>query len=679
MSDSITAILHQLREEFIKQLPARIRAIQDLYQLVTRYNDIRELHRLIHSLTGAAGTHGLSDLTETARELEIRFAGIINEAAMPDSHTREIIDRLLQQLVNLAAQPRQSDEAGISAPSINIANRQSPLIHIVEDDLEQAILLSRALESEGFRTVLFSAAEEFRTALQDEKAEKPAAVIMDMVFPEGDNVGSQLIAEFTAMQNSSVAVLVASVRDDLEARLSAFRAGACRYLTKPYNVSQLVGILDALTGRMPAEAYRILLVDDDPLLLETEAAILQAAGLQVMALSEPLQTLNMVESFNPDVIVLDVYMPYASGPELAAVLRERDNLLQTPILFLSSETDISRQLLALSLGGDDFLVKPIKPEHFVSAVTTRARRARQSKLVQKRLEMTLQEREREHAAVDRHAIVSITDAAGNIISVNDRFCRISGYTRDELLNSNHRMINSGQHPAEFFVNLWQTISAGKIWHGDICNRDKDGGLYWFATTITPYLDAAGAPYQYVAIRTDITSVKEHEKSLETLVESTIAETGQEFFNNAVKGLAKATGTRIAFIAETDPADPAICRIKAMWDGDHLVEQFTYQVAGTPCETLKENTTAVFAEKITGYFPHDSWLQENGIESYIGIALGDVQGRLLGHMAIMDGHPLVENQAHLSLMQLFAARVASEIERLQVEQAVEQTKERLRRG
>lgn len=138
----------------------------------------------------------------------------------------------------------------------------------------------------------------------------------------------------------------------------------------------------------------------------------------------------------------------------------------------------------------------------------------QQNFVNRKLERTLKELSDLEFALDRAAIVAITDRQGVIHYVNDKFCEISQYRREELIGKTHRLIKSGHHPPAFFKEFWATIASGKVWKGEIKNKAKDGSYYWVDTTVVPFLNEQGEIYQYLAIRFDITERKQVEEALQ---------------------------------------------------------------------------------------------------------------------------------------------------------------------
>ncbi|MEA5452406.1 PAS domain S-box protein [Leptolyngbya sp. CCNP1308] len=151
------------------------------------------------------------------------------------------------------------------------------------------------------------------------------------------------------------------------------------------------------------------------------------------------------------------------------------------------------------------------------------------KRTEQSLQNTLRELEFQKSALDQAAIVATTDHRGIIADVNDNFCAISQYNREELIGQTHRLIKSDYHPPAFFKQLWLTIASGHVWRGEVQNRAKDGSLYWVDTTIVPFLDVNGKPFKYLAIRFDITQTKQAEAELRQMSAA---------LENAVAGVAR---------------------------------------------------------------------------------------------------------------------------------------------
>ena len=218
------------------------------------------------------------------------------------------------------------------------------------------------------------------------------------------------------------------------------------------------------------------------------------------------------------------------------------------------------------------------------------------------LERSLKELADIKFALDQSTIVAITDQRGIINFVNDAFCRISKYSRDELLGQDHRIINSGYHPKEFIRDLWTTIASGKVWKGDLKNRAKDGSIYWVDTTIVPFLDADGKPYQYIAIRHEITQLKvAEEKILQQAAElkraaqlSFVGELAAGLAHEVKNPLAGIQGTVDILIRRRDASDPETEALQAI---RHEVERIDGTVRAL-LERARPRVVSVRATSLT---------------------------------------------------------------------------------
>ncbi len=328
---------------------------------------LHELARLAHSLRGSAKTYGLMALGDAAGELETALAPWLTNDALPDDETRRLLDQWMSVLHDTARIRPDTALEGAS-PTPKFEARAASSIYLLDDDTTQARMLADRLGHFGYHVEMFTSPR----ALQDQVARvRPAACVLADDTSAGFEVGGALYRF-----DPTLPLLYASRRDDIEARLRAVRSGGRAYLRKPIDLLELVDELDQASGHRAAAPYRILVVEDEDSLARYYQALLRDAGMRAMTVTAPLRTLQALEDFSPDVILMDVYMPLCTGAELAQVIQQRKTHAGLPIVFLSGEGDPDIQFAALRKGGHDFLTKPVNTDVLVRILKLRARQAR---------------------------------------------------------------------------------------------------------------------------------------------------------------------------------------------------------------------------------------------------------------------------------------------------------------
>ncbi len=357
--------------------------------------------REAHKLAGSAGTFGFPRSSRIAKELEQRFSN----SGLKPSDSVELSERVLALRKDLEGVP-ETMQAATAAPAPNVERR----LLLLSDDSWFASSLRIEAETRGFSMAI---APDIAAARVETRRERPTLAVVNIPELEGREATLELIQELTS-SIPSIPVIALSGAKDFQTRLEASRRGADVFLEKPVSPRRTFAEVISTFERLSGPRATILAVDDDPQILLGISALLEPARMKVVTTGDPLQLAETLDDVQPDLLLLDIDMPFVSGIELCRALRQDPHWARLPILIVTARDDAASIQRSFSAGADDFIRKPIIPAELIMRVSSRLERARLN---------------RELAEIDPATGISNQRKAGELL---DRFLRLASRRRDSF-------------------------------------------------------------------------------------------------------------------------------------------------------------------------------------------------------------------------------------------------------
>lgn len=362
MSDTIFEKLHALTSAYALLLPGLVNEIESGWLHAKSNGDkdqLAILARQAHTLCGTSGTYGYILVSDVARRLENNFNQFLR-SVNPEQLEHDI-DNLLQDLKQVILNPPEKNiEKTFSAKKKSSDNRG---IYILDKSKMTHSRQWDQIKQVNYRVKVFDDVDEFLLTVI---AEKPDMVIIEVDFTKDiplQNV-KKMLEDFTL-------ILYMGNKDNLMNRLDALRHGGMAYIVKPFEVNALLQTVDDLFEAKKTHNERILIVDDSEFLAEYYTMLVNNAGMIGRKVTNPMDFLPILQEFQPDLILMDINMPFCSGTELAQIVHQQESLSGIPIIFLSTISEKSIQLEVLSFAGDDFMTKPVEPKYLLATIHNR--------------------------------------------------------------------------------------------------------------------------------------------------------------------------------------------------------------------------------------------------------------------------------------------------------------------
>ena len=332
-------------------------------------------------------------------------------------------------------------------------------------------------------------------------------IILDLNLP--DAYGEELVDQVKNLSNAKIIVLTSE--SDIQIRETLFQKGILDYLIKDKDFSYSIkSVENVITSIEKNKGSSVLVIDDSMFMCKQMENILKVRNYTIEIALNGLDGLNLLEKKDINLIILDMELPDIHGLKLLQQIKEKDEYCHIPIIILSGTYNPEIVRKCLKLGASDFLKKPFNIEEFTLKVDLSIEHNR--RYIETLCKQKMVDEYKE--AVDEANIVTKTNLQGVITFVNDKFCEISGYTKEELIGKQHNLVRHPDTPSYVFKEMWATIKNKKTWQGIIKNLNKNGTSYYVQSTIKPIIDYNGKIVEYIGIRTDITELETYKEILE---------------------------------------------------------------------------------------------------------------------------------------------------------------------
>jgi PAS domain S-box-containing protein len=502
--------LARLRESFGAGLSRELERINtgwsDAVSARGAVPDFTALSSLLERLVGSGLALGFPAIALGLQRLQSLVVALLQAAVVPTTGHVAQWELLYAELERVAAHRRHGGRP--AGTHIDLTVRGSAFggrVHLLAEDTLATRNLMTSLVKEGWQVSLL----QDLGALERSRLERiPDAEVIDMdVLGTGYSTDvpalGQVVPLYVPLYVPVPRIFISS-RDDTATRLRAVRAGGARFRRKPLTDAAILDNLIELVGDMPRDRYRIMIIHDDPVYARFLADILEHAGMSVTVVCSPVESLLAIHNLRPELILLDAEMQVCSGLELVALIGQEERFAGIALVLLMSQPGYGAIRADPGHAVDDIVSRPVSPASLVATIRARMARNRSSSKTGHELVMTMGALEQLRAAMDLHSAVCVTTAEGAIISVNEKFCAMSGYSRQELAGMDLHTLLVQDENDRLLGDIFAAVSEQRPWHGEVCLRGRGDNLYWAMQTLVPFIDNAGKIYQFVNLFNDIT-------------------------------------------------------------------------------------------------------------------------------------------------------------------------------